>query len=542
MNETNNEVVDLFKEFREYSVAEFFKKNRQMLGFAGKVRSLTTIVHEYTTNSLDAAEEAGILPDIKIKIEQVGNDHIKITVEDNGPGIPQSHLGRAMGMMLAGTKFHRHMQQRGQQGIGGAGCTLFSQITTGKSTKMKSGLGDGKAYECDIKIDVKTNQPTITNKIEYPGNFRGLKIEAEFAEVKYDKSEHGAYEYLKRTAIANPHAQITLVEPSGEKVIFPRASEKIPDRPKEIQPHPLGITTNDLMDMAHHADSRKLSSFLVNTFSRMSNAKVDELRKLVPNTNFDKHPKELRWEEAEEIIKAIKTLRWIAPETSALRPIGPEQIRSALKNILNPEFTSVSERRPKVYRGGVPFFVEAAIAYGGNAGKVNSDGTKGGDIIRFANRAPLMFDGGACAITEAVQTIDWRRYDVREFEAEPITVFCNFVSVHVPYTGTGKQAIVSEDEIVEEIRYAVMETARDMQRYLHGKNREVDREAKKKVIMKYIKQLSSDLASLAEVDGSSKLEKKLTNLVEHKYEKIEETPEERVPEEEKIEKEEKIEE
>jgi DNA topoisomerase-6 subunit B len=541
MDEANGEVVNLFKEFKEYSIAEFFKKNRQMLGFAGKVRSLTTIVHEYCTNGLDACEEAGILPDIKIKIEQTGNEHIKITVEDNGSGIPESHLGRAMGMMLAGTKFHRHMQQRGQQGIGGAGCTLFSQITTGKSTRMKSGLGSGKVYECDIKIDVKTNQPVITNKVEYPGNFRGLVIEAEFAEVKYDKSEHGAYEYLKRTAIANPHAQITLIEPTGEKVIFPRSSEKLPEKPREIQPHPLGITTSDLMDMTHHTDSRKLSSFLVNTFSRMSSVKVDELKKLIPTTNFDKHPKELRWEEAEEIIKAIKTVRWIAPEMDALRPIGSEQINSALKNILNPEFISVGERKPKVYRGGVPFLVEAAVAYGGNAGKIKSDGTKGGDIIRFANRAPLMFDGGSCAITEAVQTIDWKRYDVKEFDLIPLTVFCNFVSVHVPYTGTGKQAVVNEEDIVEEIRYAVMETARDLQRYLHGKNKEVDREAKKKAIMRYVKQLSNDLASLADAESASKLEKKLVNLIEHKYEKIEESAEE-APAEEKIEKEERIEE
>ncbi|MCX6776703.1 MAG: DNA topoisomerase VI subunit B, partial [Candidatus Micrarchaeota archaeon] len=219
---------EIFKEFKEYSVVEFFKKNRQMLGFAGKVRSLTTIIHEYCTNALDACEEAHILPEITVKVDELPDEHVKVTIQDNGPGIPPSHLGKAMGMMLAGTKFHRYMQQRGQQGIGGAGCTLFSQITTGKPTRMRSGLGDGKVYECDMKIDVKNNQPVITNQVEFMGNFRGLRVEVEFAEVKYDKSEHGVYEYLKRTAMANPHAQITLTEPTGEKHVFQRASDKIP--------------------------------------------------------------------------------------------------------------------------------------------------------------------------------------------------------------------------------------------------------------------------------------------------------------------------
>ena len=520
---------EIFKEFKEYSIAEFFKKNRQMLGFAGKVRSLTTIIHEYLTNSLDAAEEAGIFPEINVKVEDLPDGHVKVTIQDNGPGIPQSHLGKAMGMMLAGTKFHRYMQQRGQQGIGGAGCTLFSQMTTGKSTKMRSGLGDGKVYECEMKIDVKSNQPVITNQVEYMGNFRGLRIEAEFAEVKYDKSEHGVYEYLKRTAMANPHAQITLIEPTGEKHVFPKVSDKIPEKPAEIQPHPLGITTGDMIDMAHKTDARKLSSFLVNTFSRMSSAKVEELAKLAPSVNFDKHPRDLKWPEAEAIVNATKTLKWIAPPTDALRPIGSDQIEKALKNILAPEFVSVSERKPRVYRGGVPFVVEAAIAYGGNAGRTNNEGGRSGDIIRYANRVPLMFDGGSCAITEAVKNIDWKRYDIKDFENAPVTVFTNFVSVHVPYTGTGKQAIINEEEIVAEIRYAIMEVARDMQVYLRGKIREMDKETKKKIIMRYVKELSADLAELAGEGTSSDIEKKLVNMIETKYEKIEGEAEEGVP-------------
>ncbi|MGB9576961.1 MAG: ATP-binding protein, partial [Candidatus Norongarragalinales archaeon] len=169
----------LSKEFKEYSVAEFFKRNRQMLGYSGKVRSLTTIVHEAVTNSLDACEEAEILPDIYVEIQELPNEHLKVIVQDNGTGVPKKNVGQAFAKLLAGTKFHQRKQKRGQQGIGVSYAVLFSQITTGKPTHVKTGLGDHKVYECDVSIDVKKNEPLISNEKEYSQNFRGVRLEFE---------------------------------------------------------------------------------------------------------------------------------------------------------------------------------------------------------------------------------------------------------------------------------------------------------------------------------------------------------------------------
>ena len=119
----------LAKEFKEHSVAEFFKKNKQMLGLYGKVRTLTTVIHEYVTNSLDACEEANILPEIEVEIEELGTEYYEITAKDNGPGLTKETVGKALGQLLAGKKFHRMIQRRGQQGIGSAGCTMLSQST-----------------------------------------------------------------------------------------------------------------------------------------------------------------------------------------------------------------------------------------------------------------------------------------------------------------------------------------------------------------------------------------------------------------------------
>jgi len=511
----------IFSEFKEHSVAEFFKKNQQMLGFSGKTRSLTTIIHEYVTNSLDACEEGGILPEVTITIEELDKEagKYRIITEDNGPGIPEKHLGKALGQMLAGTKFHRYAQQRGQQGIGASGCTMYAQITTGKPVKVVSRY-DHKRISCEITIDLKSNSPKIVNLVKEDGEFgSGLRVEAEIADAKYDKSSFGAYEYVRRTALANPHLQITLNAPDGEKAVFPRSSDKIPEKPVMVQPHPLGISTNDLIDFAHRErEFIRISSFLQERFARVSPAKVDELRGLVPDLDFNKKPADLQWMEAEKLVKAIQNpaVKWIAPATDSVKPIGKEQIEKSLQNILAPQFVVVTERSPKIFKGGIPFMVEAAIAYGGGAGK-KAGGTASSEVIRYANRAPLLFDNSGCAISEAVKEIDWKRYKLKNFDEEPISIFVNISSVYVPYTSAGKQAISNEEEIVQEIKNAIMEAARDLQRYLSGINREKDRHERKKAILRYVTQLSKDLPELAGKGKSAELEKKLVHLIETKY-------------------------
>ncbi|MEW5955260.1 MAG: DNA topoisomerase VI subunit B [Candidatus Micrarchaeota archaeon] len=599
----------LSKEFKEYSVAEFFKRNRQMLGYSSKVRSLTTIVHEACTNSLDSAEEAEILPDITIEIQSVAalpreeviaigdgttrqfdvpleiyeadvldfftdgikqtqkkeydlrserrgkesvktivfknapiagakitarfaQGHLKVIAEDNGTGVPKKNVGQAFGMLLAGTKFHQRKQRRGQQGIGVSYSVLFSQITTGKTTHVKTGLGDGRVYECDISIDVKQNKPAITNEREYAGKFRGVRVEFEFSEVTYNRSEYSVYEYLRRTALANPHAQITLIEPDKNIVVFPRVTKEIPKKPESCLPHPLGISTNDLMEMAQATQSRKISSFLSSDFSRFSSDKVKELAALVPQVNLERSPKALAWPEAEKIVQAVQKIKWIAPETDVLQPIGDTQVEKALKNLLQPEKMKVIERKPKVFRGGIPFLVEAAIAYGGKAGagyagEETREGTAPAklEVLRYANRTPLLFDSGNCAVTEAVKTIDWNRYDLKDLENQPVSIFVNFVSVYVPYTGAGKLAISAEEEIVEEIRFALMECAREIAAYLHSMQKAADQEERRSIFIRYVDEVAE---ALHDITGKPKawFVEKLKQLAKEKTASIEAKEEE----------------
>jgi len=508
---------EIAKEFKEHSVAEFFKKNMQMLGLTGKIKALTTIVHEYVTNSLDACEEANILPDIEVQIKELGPEYYEVTVKDNGPGLTQETVGKALGQLLAGTKFHRMMQMRGQQGIGAAGCTMLSQITTGKASQVLTGTGNGKVLTLDITVDPKKNQPKIANLQELKRDFQGTIIKAKFKGMKYVNSEQAPLEYLRRTAIANPHARITLIEPNKRKTIFKRTLKDIPKQPTEMQPHPKGVTVDELTTLSKYTDTRSVKTFLKNSFDRMGDKAIQEIQKGV-SFDLNKDPKQLAWEEAEEVVKMFKKINFISPRTDGLRPIGHDRIRKSLQSIVKPEFLSVITRRASVYSGGFPFQVEVGIAYGGDAGKfigtLDDEGRKERkmEIMRFANRAPLLFDTGGCAITKSVQSIDWKRYGVKNFESAPITVFVNLISVHIPYTSAGKQAISDEDEIMEELRLALMDSGRRAASYIAGKRKEQEKKMKRELFYKYIPEIASALEEITK-KSKAKIEKDLEKLV-----------------------------
>ena len=516
---------EIFREFKEHSIAEFFRKNSQMLGYSGKVKSLTTVVHEYVTNSLDAVEEAGILPDIRVEVKMLAEDRYTVAVSDNGPGIPSKHVGKVFATVLAGTKFHRYVQQRGQQGIGAAGCTLYSKITTGKPIHVRSATSR-ESYECDIDIDIKSNKAVVTNMKTLSSKERGTTVFGEFADVKYESSDHGVYEYIKRTALSNPHATIKLVEPDGNNVAFIRASNEMPKRPKQVKPHPLGIDVNDFVEFAHRSVNRRLSAFLVETFARVTPGKVAELKEVVRDLDFDLDPTKISWQDAEKLVKGFKEIKWMAPELDSLSTIGEKQIEVAIKNIIAPKFMSVVERKPKVFRGGIPFVVETGIAYGGGSGKkVDQTGEDGqvieaeGNILRFANKVPLLFDASNCAITDAVKGIQWKRYGIANFEEEPVSIFVNVSSVYVPYSGPGKQAVAKEEDIIEEIKLAVMDCGRILQRYLSGVRSMELQESRYKTIMRYVSQLAGDLSSMTGVDRKN-IETALKSTIEKKYSRL----------------------
>ncbi len=328
------DATSMAKKIREISISEFFAKNRHLLGFDNPMKSLLTTVREAVDNSLDACEEASILPSIRIEIDEVHEGRYRISIEDNGPGIVKTHLPNIFGKLLYGSKFHRLKQSRGQQGIGISAAVMYGQMTTGKSAEVISKVAKGKqAHRLMLQIDTKKNAPKIisdevlTDK-KWTEKTSGTKISIEL-DGAYKEGKHGVLSYIKQSALANSHAEIIFVDPKKNVHTFPRLVNHAPVEPKEIKPHPLGIELGTLMQFLQEAKTQTLQTFLKTEFSRVT----DDIAKAIcqgaglsPRMQATKAGRT----EAEAIFKSIQSAKLLAPPTNCLSPLNEDAITKAL--------------------------------------------------------------------------------------------------------------------------------------------------------------------------------------------------------------------
>lgn len=370
---------------QDISVSEFFAKNRHLLGFDNPRKAILTTVKEAVDNSLDACEEAGILPEIWVRMEETGPNRFKVSVQDNGPGILKKQIPLIFGKLLYGSKFHRMRMSRGQQGIGISAAGMYGVLTTGKPVRIVSQVSPRNTHFYEIRINTKKNVPEILNGdgdgevvpanrdergpflaergITWEETGTGTRVAIEL-EAKYQRGRGSVDEYLEATAIANPHATFHYQGPEDEEPrTYERATNELPIEPKEIKPHPYGVELGRLADMMRHSKELSLKSFFELQFSRMSPA----ISKVVcdqAKVSIRTAPAKLEREEVERIYKAIQTTKIPNPSTDCLSPIGEELLLKALHQVIPGEFYTAATRPPAVYRGN-PFQVEVALAYGG---------------------------------------------------------------------------------------------------------------------------------------------------------------------------------
>jgi len=502
---------ELAQNQREISVSEFFAKNRHLLGFDNPRKALLMAVKEAVDNSLDAAQEAGILPDIKIELQQVKEkeDRFKVIVEDNGPGIVKEQIPKIFGKLLYGSKFHKYRQSRGQQGIGISAVLLYGQLTTGKGMQVTSKIGakyDAHYYE--IHMDTQKNEPIISqDKIVQWEKNQGIKVEVELQGI-YQKGKQSVDEYVKEVALINPHAQITYKTPEGETLTYLRAVNELPKEAKEIKPHPHGIELGVLIRMMQSTGSSSISGFLQSDFCRISQGVAGEICEMA-KINPRARPNTIARDEAESLYNAIKNAKIIAPPTDCLSPLGEDALIRGLKKEVSAEFYCAVTRPPSVYRG-MPFQIEAAIAFGGNLPKDEQI-----KIMRFANRVPLLYQQGACATTESVIDTAWKNYNISQSKDSipvgPIVLVVHMASVWVPFTSEAKEAIAHYPEIIKEMKLALQETGRQVASYIRKNVRAREQQERVNLFEKYIPELADSLSILS---GEKKTE------IQEKLEKI----------------------
>jgi DNA topoisomerase-6 subunit B len=507
---------------RSISVSEFFAKNRHLLGFDNPRKALLTTVKEAVDNALDACEEAGILPAVRIRVEPVSETHFRVVVEDNGPGIVRKQIPQIFGRLLYGSKFHRLRMSRGQQGIGISAAGMYGVLTTGVPVRITSRTGPrAQAHFYELQIDTRKNRPQIIRDEVVDSDLsHGTRVEIQL-EARYQRGRQSVDDYLEQTAIANPHVTLVYDAPDGRTDEYKASVKALPPVPKSIRPHPYGIELGVLLKMLSDSRCRTTNKFLMSEFSRVSprvSKEILERAEVRPAAR----PSRLSNDAAKRIYEAIQETRIMAPATDCVVPIGEEKLIAGLKHVVDAAFYTAATRSPAVYRGN-PFLIEVALAYGraekgdraadepagapkGQAKGGNDNDQQLAKLIRFANRVPLQYQQSACAAYKSVVQLNWKTYGLAQgrgaLPTGPLTAVVHMASVWVPFTSESKEAIASYPEILREIRLGLQECGRKLGAHIRKTVRRRQELKKRSYIEQYIPAIGEALRDILELkDG-----------------------------------------
>jgi DNA topoisomerase VI subunit B len=484
---------------REISVAEFFERNRQILGFDNPQRALLTTVKECVDNAIDAADEAAILPEVTVEISKEGDDRLRVAVTDNGPGILRKEIPNVFARLLYGSRFHSNRQARGQQGIGVSAAVLYANLTTARPAHILSKVEEEEAaHVLDLSIDTQKNQPrVVAEDVELWDRPHGTRVEL-VLKARYVRGRQSPYEYLRGTAIVNPHARIVLVEPDGTRVTFERASQELPPLAQETLPHPYGLELGELGYLLKATKRATLLEFLSKDLQGLS---ARTAREVLTQSGLSgkEAPGSVSGADQETLLRSLHEVALLAPSSDCLSPIGSVLIKRGLRNVLGdlrPEFYAPPISRPPKVRGGFPFMVEVGLVYGG---ALPADQPV--QVLRFANRVPLLFQQGACAITTAIGSMDWRRYGLDQkggngLPVGPALILVHIASTKVPFTSEAKEAVAEDPEIDKELTLALQAGARHLKTHLSRMSRRSFASEKFAIIQRILPKLAEKTSGL----------------------------------------------
>lgn len=494
---------------KQVAISEFFEKNKHFLGFDTLTRALITAVKEAVDNALDACEEARILPDIVVQITKIDNkkDILQLDVEDNGPGIPRTSIEKVFGQLLFGSRFHAIRQSRGQQGIGITGVVMYSQLTTGDPTHVESKIAkEATAVSVDIGLDTRKNKAVKSNqdRVDWGEKVHGLKIRTTM-KAKYQKGRQSVWQYLRMTSIVNPHADIIFIDPDGEKHHWPRVTEKLPGRVEAIKPHPNGIELGQLQRLCGESTESRMTTFLRRNFSGVSGRAAKELCE-VAELEEKLKPKSLKAEQIRALLEAFqgdrtlrgKPVKLLNPPTSCLSPIEELLIKKGLSKTIDSKFVTTMTRAPSVTQGN-PFQIEVGLIFGEGMAA-----DKPVEILRFANRVPLMYQQGGCLLTKAIESVDWRQYGLdqaggRGVPKGPAAILVHLASTNVQFTSEAKEALSDNEVVMEEGRKAMLEMGRGLRKHLEKKKKMGKTREKFELINDIIPAIAEKSASLLQL-------------------------------------------
>lgn len=496
------------------STAEYFAKNLQQVGFSSPTKAVLTTLKEAVDNALDACEAAEILPELLVEIQRVGKggsrntDLIAVRVTDNGPGIEVSDLPAVFGEYLASSKFGRGRCTRGQQGIGISAATTWAQLTNAKGVSVISKTAQmRKAIKGLIDVDIKNNKGVFRDKESFDWD----RPHGVFVEFVIDgriqlNGEGGLLTYLDGTTLVNPHLTLHYKILDDDWVHIERVSQEVPKVPASTLPHPHTMKMGEFITHSKLYGKVTLANFLTSGFSRITPATLEDFAAHGLKKSQLKLPlSQITENDFKTIFQAIQETELVAPSTRSVLTVGEEALSKSIYRLGEVDFFSVVTRKPRIC-DFKPVVVEVAIARFLNRTSEEDESVR---LLRFANRVPLQFDKSACAITRAIESVNWRTYGLNQPRGSlplgPYVFAVSVVSPFIKFKNASKETVDASDELVEELRRTLMQAGQKLSRHIRKEHREADLERKIQHIEQFGPILVEGLARLVEAPASRKL-------------------------------------
>lgn len=496
------------------STAEYFAKNLQQVGFSSPLKAVLTTLKEAVDNSLDACETAEILPELILEVSKVGTgstkntDLIRIVVEDNGPGIEADDLAKVFGEYLASSKFGRGQCSRGQQGIGISAATTWAQMTNARGVNVTSKTKSmRKAVKAQVDVDIKSNTGILRNRETLDWDKpHGTRVEFIIDGRIQMNGDGGLVTYVEGTVLVNPHLSIKYKLQDNDWVTIDRVSTTVPEIPSATLPHPHTFKLGEFITHATLYGKISLAKFLQTGFSRIN---PESLKAFVanglPKKLLDKSVTSLSEEDFKAAYAAIQKTELMAPSTKSVLTIGEDSLSKSITRLGEIDFFSVVTRKPTIC-DFKPVSVEVALARFKDRNLAADEPVQ---LLRFANRVPLQFDKSGCAITWAIESVNWKTYGLGQPKASlplgPYVFAISVVSPFIKFKNASKETIDASDELVEEIRRAAIQAGQKLSRHIRKEFKEADLERK----LAHIEQFGPILVEkLATITGAPEKRKK----------------------------------
>ena len=478
------------------STAEYFAKNLQQVGFSSPTKAVLTTLKEAFDNALDACEENKILPEIRVVIKKIGKgaikntDRVSVFVEDNGPGIDFKYIPMVFGQYLASSKFGKGRCSRGQQGIGISAATTWAMQTSARGVKVKSKVKNQKnSISCIVYTDLKGNKGVIKEKkIVAWDKEQGTSVDFLIDGRLQLKGEGGILTYLRGNVLLNPHLTLHYDLPEMKPVSIARVTKEIPVVPESTAPHPHTMKLGEFISYLRSFGRVKLNEILKNNFSRLSDKMIAEILKKakIPKSLLLKTAAKLTEVQLKNLFASIQDAQLLAPSTNSVMSIGEKALSLSIMRLGEIDYFSVVTRKPCIC-DFKPVQVEVAVA---RLKKKDPHETEGViQVLRFANRVPLQFDKSSCAIVKAIVSVNWKSYGIRQSKnslpSGPYIMAISVISPFIKFKNASKETIDASDDLVTEIRKALMKAGQGLSRHLRKESKAKELETKTQHIEKF---------------------------------------------------------